>query len=184
MGSVLGLYSALVEIRNREGALLRQFATKRLTQKRTPLPQTKGNTPTDKSPGADREAPAAALPQGLQDLVELTLVIAVWGFVSDCAFRAALAEAPPDPGYASCRRLEGLSNVLLRPYGALRPFVGLEQDAGAVLLARGAFAPANPFQKTAPLLDRKFNTVPFSCHETDVVVRRSTREHGQYGNRA
>jgi len=34
------------------------------------MPQTKGNTPTDKSPGADRGAPTAALPEGLQDLME------------------------------------------------------------------------------------------------------------------
>lgn len=97
------------------------------------------------------------------------------------ALQAALAEAPPDSGYASCGELEGLSNALVRPCGAFRPFVGLEQDTGAALLARGTFAPADPFKETAPLLDRKSDTVSFSCYETDVVVRRSTREYGQYG---
>ncbi|NBB84882.1 MAG: IS256 family transposase [Bacteroidetes bacterium] len=37
------------------------------------MPQTKGNAPTDKSPGADRGAQAAALPRGLQDLMEQPL---------------------------------------------------------------------------------------------------------------
>jgi len=37
------------------------------------MPQTKGSTPTDKAPVADRGAQAAALPQGLQDLMEQPL---------------------------------------------------------------------------------------------------------------
>jgi len=37
------------------------------------MPQTKGSTPTDKSPVADRAAQAAALPRGLQDLMEQPL---------------------------------------------------------------------------------------------------------------
>jgi hypothetical protein len=95
--------------------------------------------------------------------IELTPVFAVWGFASYRAFQDALEEAPPDPGYASCGELKGTGNALVRPCVAFRPFASLEQNASTALLACGAFASANPFEKTTPLLDRKFNTVLFSA---------------------
>ena len=88
------------------------------------------------------------------------------------SLKATLTKAPPNSSNPSFGKLEGFPDAPIRPGRPLWTFVGLQQNPSAPLLTDRSLSTANPFEKTAPLILRKLDTVCFLCHEIEALVNR------------
>jgi hypothetical protein len=59
---------------------------------------------------------------------------------------------------------QGLGSPLVGPSRAFRPFIDLQQDAGAGQLTGGTLPSANAFEKVLALLSSQLNSIFFGWH--------------------